>query len=177
MKYVLAARILHWSMAAGFVFMWVAGFLMENVAGDDTPLEDLLRDLHISIGITLGCLLILRIAIRLRYRPPPLPHAIGPVQRRVAHLGHLALYAISAAVIFIGWAGTNMGGYGGAWFGIGLPQMLPEIEAAEDITETIHMYLAYIMAGLALGHVLAALKHIYLDGHDVIHRMTFGGER
>jgi cytochrome b561 len=164
-------------MAAGFVFMWVAGFVMQNVAGDDSPLEDLLRDLHISAGVTLGCLLILRIAIRLRYRPPPLPHVIGPVQRRVAHFGHLALYALSAAVIFIGWTGTNMGGYGGAWFGIRLPHMLPEIEAAEDIAEAIHMYLAYIMLGLAVGHVLAALKHRCLDDHDVLHRMTFGGER
>ena len=109
-RYVLAARILHWLMAAGFVFMWVAGFLMQNVAGDDTPLEDLLRDLHISVGVTLGCLLILRIAIRMLYRPPSLPHVIGPVQRRVAHFGRLALYALSAAVIFIAWAGTNMGG-------------------------------------------------------------------
>ena len=89
-RYVLAARVLHWLMAAGFVFMWVAGFLMQNVAGDDTPLEDLLRDLHISVGVTFGCLLILRIAIRILCRPPPLPRDISPIERCAAHFGHLA---------------------------------------------------------------------------------------
>lgn len=174
MRYVLGARILHWLMAIGFLFMWVAGLLMENVAEDDSPLEDLLRGLHISVGITLGCLLILRIGIRIAFKPPPLPSDIGRFEQRASHLAHAALYALPAAVILAGWIGTNLGGYGGAWFGTELPNMLPEIEAGEDVSEDLHMYLAYVMAGVAAVHVLAALKHRFIDGTDVICRMTFG---
>ena len=31
------------------------------------------------------------------------------------------------------------------------------------------------MLAVALGHVAAAFKHRWIDGHDVIRRMTFGG--
>jgi len=31
------------------------------------------------------------------------------------------------------------------------------------------------MLAVAAGHVAAAFKHRWLDGHDVIRRMTFGG--
>ena len=86
---------------------------MQNVAGDDTPLEDLLRDLHISVGVTLGCLLILRIAIRILFKPPALPDGISPLEKRGAHLGHAALYALPAAVILVGWIGMNLAGHGG----------------------------------------------------------------
>ena len=174
MRYVLAARVLHWLMALGFLFMWVAGFTMTTIVEDDSPIEELLFDLHISIGMSLGCLLIVRIAIRLLFKPPALPDGISPLERRGAHLGHAALYALPAAVILVGWIGMNLAGHGGQWFGVKLPHMLPEVEAAEDVTEGMHMWLAYIMAGAAVVHVLAALKHRYLDGHDVISRMTFG---
>lgn len=39
------------------------------------------------------------------------------------------------------------------------------------------MWLAYGMLAIAGGHVLAALKHRYIDGHDVIGRMTIGRGR
>ena len=52
--------------------------------------------------------------------------------------------------------------------------MLPETEGSEDVAEAMHMYLAYIIAGVAAVHILAPLKHRHIDGHDVIGRMTFG---
>ena len=93
-RYVPAARLLHWLMAAGFVFMWACGYVMTTWAGEDTPLEEFLFDLHISIGVTLAALLVLRIAIRLLYKPPPLPAELTRLERHGAHLGHAALYTV-----------------------------------------------------------------------------------
>ena len=31
------------------------------------------------------------------------------------------------------------------------------------------------MLAVAAGHAAAAFKHRWIDGHDVIHRMIFGG--
>ena len=45
----------------------------------------------------------------------------------------------------------------------------------QDLSEDVHMWLAYGMLAVAAGHVAAALKHRWIDGHDVIRRMTFGG--
>jgi len=92
MRYSLLARLLHWLMALGFVFMWLCGYVMTTWAGEDTPLEEFFFDLHISIGVTLAALLAFRIAVRLTHRPPAparrYRHAGAP--RRP--LGHAALY-------------------------------------------------------------------------------------
>lgn len=174
MRYSLPARLIHWLMAAGFVFMWLCGYVMTTWAGEDTPLEEFLFDLHISIGVTLAALLVLRIAVRLTHRAPPLPDGISRIERHGAHLGHAALYAVPAMVICAGWAETNLGDHIVKWFGFGLPKVFPSDEALANFTAVAHMWLAYSMLIIAGGHVAAALKHRYLDGHDVIHRMTFG---
>ena len=174
-RYHLAARLMHWIMAVGFVFMWACGFAMTKLVEDDSPLEEFLFDLHISVGVTLLALLVLRIAIRLAHRPPPLPATIRRVERTAAHLGHAALYALPALVIAAGWAEVNFSGYAVQWFGVELPRIFPETgEELQDLSEDVHMWLAYGMLAIAAGHVVAALKHRWIGGHDVIRRMTFG---
>ncbi|MCY4470689.1 MAG: cytochrome b/b6 domain-containing protein, partial [Thiotrichales bacterium] len=64
-KYHLATRLIHWIMAVGFVFMWGCGYAMTTLVVEDSPLEEFLFDLHISVGVTLLALLAVRIAVRL----------------------------------------------------------------------------------------------------------------
>ena len=175
-RYHLAARLMHWIMALGFVFMWGCGYTMTTLVGEDSPLEEFLFDLHISVGVTLLALLVVRIAVRLAHRPPPLPDSIRGLERTAAHLGHAALYALPALVIALGWAETNFGGHAVKWFGVEMPKVFPETgEDLQDLFATLHMWAAYTMLAVAAGHVAAAYKHRWIDGHDVIDRMTFGG--
>ena len=174
-RYHLAARLNHWIMALGFVAMWGSGYAMTTLIEEDSSLEEFLFDLHISVGVTLLALLVLRIAIRLTHRPPPLPASIRRLERTAAHFGHAALYALPALVIAAGWAETNFGGHTVQWFGIEMPKIFPETgEGLQDLSEDAHAWLAYIMLAVALVHVAAAFKHRWIDGHDVIRRMTFG---
>ena len=46
-RYHPAARLIHWAMALGFVFMWGCGYAMTTLVEDDSPLEEFLFDLHI----------------------------------------------------------------------------------------------------------------------------------
>ncbi len=175
-RYHLSARLMHWLMALGFVFMWGCGYAMTTLVEEDSPLEEFLFDLHISVWVTLLALLVARIAIRLIRKPPPLPASIRGLERTAAHLGHAALYALPALVIAVGWAETNFGGHGVQWFGVEMPRVFPETgEALQDLSADVHKWLAYTMLAVAAGHVAAAFKHRWLDGHDVIGRMTFGG--
>ena len=87
MRYTLTARLLHWIMAAGFVFMWSSGYIMTTLVNKDGPTGSWLFGLHISVGATLLALLLLRIAVRLRGRTPPLPAGIQGMERTAAHLG------------------------------------------------------------------------------------------
>ena len=164
-------------MAAGFVCMWACGYAMTTWAGEDMPLKEFLFDLHISIGATLAALLVLRIAIRLTCRPPKLPEGIRRLERHGAHLGHAALYAVPAMAICAGWAETNLGEHIVKWFGAGLPKVFPAVEAWGDFAQDAHIWLPFSMLIVAGGHVLAALKHRYMDGLDMIGRMTFGRGR
>ena len=175
-RYHVSARLIHWIMALGFVFMWGCGYTMTTLVEEDSPLEEFLFDLHISVGVTLLVLLLARIAIRVAFTPPPLPASIRGLERTAAHLGHAALYALPALVIAAGWAETNFGGHTVQWFGVELPRIFPETgEGLQDLSADVHMWLAYTMLVVAAGHVAAAFKHRWIDGHDVIRRMTFGG--
>ena len=167
-------------MAAGFAFMWACGYAMTTLVADDSPLEELLFSLHISIGVTLLALLVARIGVRLASPPPPLPAGIRGAERVGAHLGHAALYALPAAVIAVGWFEVDAGGHGAEWFGVAMPKVFPTMEtlggyAVEDTAETVHRWLAYAMLGVAVVHVAAVAKHRWIDRRDVLRRMTFGG--
>ena len=157
--------------------MWACSYVMTTWAGEDTPLKEFLFDLCISIGATLAALTVLRIAIRLLFTPPPLTPGIRQLERNGAHLGHAALYAVPVLVICAGWAETDPGDHTVKWFGVGLPKVFPTAEAWGEFARDAHMWLSYSMPIIAGGHVLAALKHRYLDGHEVIERMTLGRRR
>ena len=174
-RYSLAARLLHWTMAAGFAFMWLCGYAMTTLVEDDSPTQDLLFALHISVGVTLLALLAVRIGTRLARRPPPLPPEIRGVERAGAHAGHALLYALPAAVMAVGWAEVDLGGHGVAWFGIPMPKVFPTADAEggpADLAELLHRWLAYAMLAVAAVHVAAAAKHRWWDGHDVMDRMS-----
>ncbi|MBG6207013.1 cytochrome b [Roseibium album] len=177
-RYVYSARVLHWLMALCFLFMWVSGFAMASLVPEDTVLEEQLIGLHISMGVTLLFLLVLRIGIRLFNKPPVLPEEFPAWERVGAHLGHLALYLLPAATILIGWAETDFGGHGVHWFGLAMPKIFPTMEFllginVENATELLHELFSYAMLIVAVVHVAAVLKHKYYDGHDVMSRMTF----
>ena len=178
-RYALLARALHWLMALGFAFMWACGYAITSLVADDSPLEELLFDLHISIGVTLLALLVVRVAIRFLIPPPPLPQGFSKREKTASHLGHLGLYVLPAAVITFGWAETNFDGHDVTWFGTAMPKIFPTMETLygvdiEDVTGTLHMWLAYAMLALVIVHVAAVAKHRWVDRHDVLYRMTFG---
>ena len=173
MIYAYPARLLHWIMAAGFAFMWLCGFTMTTLVAEDSPIEEWLFDLHISVGVTLLVLLALRIAVRLIYAPPPLPEGLmSRLEHWASEIGHRVLYALPLIVIALGWAETNLGGHTVQWFGVAMPTLLREDELLGDLAATLHMWLAYVFLAAAAGHVLVALKHQWWDDHDILGRMT-----
>lgn len=176
-KYHLHARILHWVMAFGFFFMWLCGYTMTTLVVEDSAQEDTFVALHISVGVTLLLLLAVRVVVRIRQAPPPLPKEIPAFEQSLAHLGHIALYAMSIVIIALGWATQNFGGDAVEWFGLAMPKLFPTIEfiasyEADEVAETLHMWLAYIMLAMAVGHIGAALVHRWIDGIDILGRMT-----
>lgn len=180
-RYHALPRILHWGMALAFLFMWGCGFAMKYVVEEEGHLEELLFGAHISGGVTLVFLMMLRLAARFIYRPPALSKAIPEKERKMAHVGHIALYLLPLSVLALGWAEVDLGGWGVNWFGIEMPKIFPTMEMwnginLEELTEFLHKWLAWGMLGLVVLHIAAVVKH-RRDGHDVLHRMGFGKNR
>ncbi len=175
--YAAPARLLHWLMAAGFVFMWASGFSMTELVEEDGPLEELLYTLHMSTGFALFLLLLARIAVRRMFPPPPPVAGLEQWEERASHAAHIALYALPLMVIMVGWVEVDMGGHRMPFYGLFSWQVLPDVEYVggyelAEVMEEIHKWLAYGMLCLALIHAGAVAKHRWVDHNDVFHRMS-----
>ncbi|WP_170331895.1 cytochrome b [Ruegeria arenilitoris] len=176
-RYSFSTRVLHWLMAICFAFMWACGYTMTKLVPDDSAIQEALFSIHISMGVLLLFLIVVRIALRI-ITPAPAPlAALANWEKLLSHLGHLALYVLPLMVILIGWAETDFGGHGTTLFGLSMPKIFPTKEALwgynlETTTATLHRWLAYAMLAVVAGHVAAVVKH-RIEGHDVLGRMTF----
>ena len=166
-RYSFPARTLHWLMASGFALMWVCGFAMTRLVADGSRIEELLHSGHISVGVSLGGLLLLRAAVRFRTPPPPFDETLYPWEKVSARFAHLALYGLPVAIVVAGWAATDLGGHGVHWFEIPLPKLLPTAEGTDALALTAHAWLAYAMLAVAVVHSGAAFRH----GRRTLRRM------
>jgi cytochrome b561 len=97
-RYTTTAIALHWTIAALIIFNLSAGFFMEG-----PPRHIAVILLHISSGITVLMLTVVRILWRLIHEPPPHPADMKPLERHAAHLVHFALYTAMVLMPLTGW--------------------------------------------------------------------------
>ena len=96
-RYTRVAIALHWAIAALIAYNLISGLLGEF-------LPRWFFAFHISSGLTILALTLVRIGWRLTHRPPPmLPMKAS--ERWLAHGVHLLLYA---AMLFVPWTGWVM---------------------------------------------------------------------
>ncbi|MEY2167510.1 MULTISPECIES: cytochrome b [unclassified Rhodanobacter] len=172
--FALPARILHWLMAAMILAMLFIGVGM--VASVSERHEWLLR-IHKPLGIAILLLAVVRLAVRLRHPPPPLPADLPMLQKLAAHASHWLLYALMIAMPLVGWAMLSAGGYPvmlGA--SLRLPAILPASATAFAILRHLHGWLALLLLLTFLAHLGAALYHGLIRRDGVLASMV-GGRR
>ena len=167
--YGLVAILLHWLVALAVIGLFALGLWMVEL----TYYDDWYRTapfIHKSVGI----LLFLAVSLRLVWRlVNPHPAPIGkPLERRLAHVVHLALYGLLFAIMFAGYLISTADGrpievFG--WFEV--PATITGIENQEDVAGEIHEWLAWSLVLLAALHALAALKHRFVDRDATLERM------
>jgi cytochrome b561 len=97
-----------------------------------------------------------------------------PFERRFAKLIHVAFYALLFAVPLSGWALSSAEGDRMSFFGLFTMPPLPVGEAMEHTVEEVHEILFNVLAALGLLHLLAALKHQFVDHDGTLARMLPG---
>jgi cytochrome b561 len=183
LRYTSVAIALHWSIAALIVFNLSVGFFMEGFAD---PLKNIVVPLHISSGITVLVLTLLRILWRLTHRPPPLPAEMARWERVAAHGAHALLYVLMLAMTLTGWSiisahPPNPHGGPKYWGLFHLPPIpvishlqLTVQKAAHERFVQLHSVGAWIFLGLVSLHIAAALKHQFVDRQAELERMGLG---
>lgn len=166
--YSRTARVLHWGMAILMIAMLLFG---EDTMGQHDP--GLLPSLHASAGFLLLALIVIRIGWRWRVAPHPLS-AGSHLEKRLAHLAHFALYAAMLLLPLTGWLAytehvhLSKGIPPATAFGLAIP-LLPDFGLNWHLAHNLLGKLTLVVIVL---HVLAALKHHFLNRDDTLRRMT-----
>ncbi|HZU63422.1 MAG TPA: cytochrome b/b6 domain-containing protein [Novosphingobium sp.] len=98
-RYTRMAVLLHWAIALMIGCNLTLGWFMEGFA---PPLKGVVLPLHISCGLSVLALSVVRIVWRLLHVPPPAP--VGRLEQGAAHIVHFLLYAGMVVLPLTGWA-------------------------------------------------------------------------
>jgi cytochrome b561 len=176
-RYDSVARALHWLIAAALLGQIVFGLLLDEIAPRGTPARAGVINLHKSLGIVLGLLIVLRLVWRLRHRPPPWPIAMTGAQRLAATWGHRALYAAMLALPASGYIASNFSKHGVKFFGLVLKPWGADLPEVYKAFNSMHELLAWVLMLLIAGHLAMAIKHALLDRKGLFARMSPGAAR
>ena len=168
--FVPLARLLHWTMAVLVLAMLFIGAGIVSTVSDE---HSLLLALHRPLGIAILLLAVLRLAVRLRHPPPPLPRDMPAWQRWTARASHRLLYGAMIAMPLVGWAMLSARGDPVVLAGaLHLPPIMPRGAISAALLREAHAWLAYGFLLLILLHVAAALYHGLLRHDGVLASMT-----
>jgi cytochrome b561 len=169
-RFALPARLLHWLMAVLILAMLLIGAGMVSTTTARYPA---LLAWHRPLGLAILVLALVRLAVRLTHRPPPLPADLPAIQVAAAKGSHILLYALMIAMPLIGWAMQSAGGYPIVlWKGVALFPILPHAVQLYGWLRLLHGLLAYAFFLLILGHLGAALFHALIRRDGVFRSMA-----
>lgn len=169
--YSLSARMIHWGMAALLLSMLFAGLLMVRSL---QPWQPSLLALHKSFGGVAFIAVIFRVVIRLRTPAPALPVGLPNVQRFMARLSHLLLYAAMIALPISGYLMQNAAGRPVELFGVfSVPALFSQDLATYGLLRELHAIIAMTLIVLVLLHIAAALHHGWIRKDGVLQTMLF----
>lgn len=169
-RYGRTAIILHWLIALLLGLQLALGWWMTGLPKSLPGLRAVWFNLHKSVGITLGLLILLRLWWRWRHAPPAWPAAFPRWQRLAALSTHRALYAAMIALPLSGYLGSNFTRYPIRLFGLALPRWGGDWPAGKATMSFIHQWTAWGLLALLALHLAAALAHA-LRRDQVLARM------
>lgn len=169
-RYGLVSRCLHWTVAVLIIALLWLGWYLAGLSYYDrwfyTSLE-----WHKAVGIVALVAGVSKVCWAIGSHAPP-PLASTAWERAGTRAMHKILFAMMVLVPVTGYMISTSAGDGISmfdWFEV--PAVLPRSERLRDLAVELHFYLAYTTAALVLVHVLAALKHHFVDRDATLRRM------
>lgn len=169
-QYGSIAIFFHWVIAVLIVVLLILGLYM-------TGLPVSLRKLkfygwHKELGILVLGLVVLRVAWRIANVTPSLRAYMPMWEAMAARVVHWAFYLLMGILPVTGWIMSSAAGLPVSFFGLFvLPDWVKPNEHLRIAFQNLHAYLAYILMALICLHVVAALKHHFINKDDIMRRI------
>ncbi|PHV21433.1 cytochrome b [Janthinobacterium sp. BJB446] len=170
-RYTTTAIILHWLTALLIISAFIMGLVMVDIPGL-TPTKLKYFSWHKWLGVTVLAIAAIRLLWRKANVPPPPPASMVAWQKKAADAMHVLLYLLIFAVPISGYLYTLASGVPVVYLGLfQLPVIMAPNPELKPLLKEIHYVLNMTMAAAVAAHVLAALKHQFIDKDGVLKRM------
>ncbi|MFO1254136.1 MAG: cytochrome b [Sphingomonadaceae bacterium] len=172
-RYSRGAVALHWLIALLIVLNTLAAFVSEDMSKADRAM---VMGNHKAIGITILVLTLARIVWRLMHKAPPLIETLKAWEAALSRVTHAGFYFLMLALPLTGWALSSAFSQGKPVSLFGLVAVPPLPVGSDKPTvgmfHELHEIFAFVMIGLFVLHVAAALKHQWVDKDQTMRRMV-----
>jgi cytochrome b561 len=172
LHYGTPAKIFHWLIVALLVVQYPIGWLMPDLHRNMQPGAPM--TFHVSFGLTILLLIVLRLAWRLTH--PVAPESSLPAwQRLSSEMVHWMLYVMVLATTITGWLFASYRGWTVSYFYLfRLPMLASDNAAAGKAIDGLHQAAEWLLLGLIVFHIGAALAHIFIYRDRIMQRMLPG---
>jgi cytochrome b561 len=172
LQYDATAKLFHWLIVALLIVQYLIGWLMPDIHRGMKPGTPMI--LHISFGLTILVLIVLRLIWRLTH--PVAPDSSLPHWQRVGgEAMHWLLYALVLATTVTGWLFASFRGWSVSFFYLfPAPMLASDNAAAGRAIDGLHQVMEWTLLVLIGLHVLVALVHLFVYRDRVVHRMLPG---
>ncbi len=163
--------VLHWVLAIGLFYQLGLGLWMEDIPKDPPGIRAGWFNLHKSIGICLGFLILWRLGWRVTHSVPAPPIGNTDFQNKLSQWAHRALYVCMVVLPVSGFMGSSFSPYPVKFFGLPLPKLWEPSPEGKELFSEIHEVSAFIMMIIIILHISAAIWHQWVKRDGLLSRM------
>ena len=162
------ARLLHWLVVALIVAQFLIGWIMPDVHRGTQAVG--LIAWHVGVGTALLGVMVFRVLWRLTHKPPP--GRLSGMLSIASRVTHCLLYLTLLAVPLLGWANASSRAWTVEFLGVlKLPALTHAGSSVGHAMGDIHSAMAWVLFGLIVMHVTAAMFHRLILKDDTLQRM------
>lgn len=170
-QYSAVAKGFHWLTAFVVVILFALGLWMVEL-GYYHEWYQKAPNLHMSIGVILALLTLLRLLYRSIYAYPPPLVGTPPKLQLVAKSVHIGLYLLLLGLFTTGYLIVTAEGDALPVFGlVHIPAIVHSDDNLQDQMGEIHEWVAYVLIAVTIIHGGAALWHHFWGRDDTLLRM------
>jgi cytochrome b561 len=169
LHYGATAKVFHWLIVALLIVQFPLGWFMPDIHRGMKPGDAM--TFHISFGITILALIVLRFFWRITH--PVAPASSLPAwQQRISEAAHWLLYALVVATTMTGWIFASERGWSiSLFFAVPLPSLPTEGSLLANSLGKWHGTMEWVLLLTIGAHMAAAMAHTFIFRDRIMQRM------